>query len=62
MQLGQKGSIFKAGAQESMDVEKISIKVIPSTLHQDNRKDALRRSQEMAIPHLSHSKLKGVKA
>jgi hypothetical protein len=51
LQFGWK-SHHKVGAKEVMVSEEIStIKKKPSTFYQDNRKDALRASQELAKPH-----------
>lgn len=48
LQFHQKGSMFKAGAKESMVAEKK-----PSTLQRNKRKDSLKATQESARPHPS---------
>jgi hypothetical protein len=52
VQCGQKRSACKVGAKESVVAEEIkAIKKKSTTLHQDNRKDALRASQELVRSH-----------
>jgi hypothetical protein len=53
LQLGRKRSVHKVVVKESMVVEENSTtEKKPGTLHQDNRKDALRTSQEFSRPQL----------
>jgi hypothetical protein len=50
LQLGRKRSVHKVVVKESMVVEENSTtEKKPGTLHQDNRKDALRTSQELEL-------------
>jgi hypothetical protein len=50
VQFGQKRSVFKAGDERGMLVKDIRVTKKKIT-YQDNRKDTLRASQELARPH-----------
>jgi hypothetical protein len=49
LQFSHKRSVFKIKAREVMVAEEI--RKNPISLHENNRKDALRASQELSRPH-----------